>query len=219
MRRIMAPKAAIAPKRKRFRVMRKYAAFAEAQKGLPNKAIWMYAFLLMYLTNFSKTHTQHCKTRNTTTKQRFFRAAAWRCKNSRMYLMNWTSATMNDPKAIEPKWYRNIVCTACRTTCGDRVRPKNQAPVAKAMRHCPMATLKLLFHKKTKKDAAMRGSTAYRGGAHRQQRGSPSGPVSQAVSFQTKPMGHLSVHAPGVPWHSALRSNGPQVDGVPYASS
>merc|ERR1719198_276851 len=65
------------------------------------------------------------------------------------------------------------------------------------MMHCPMAIRKALFQRLMKKEYAKRSSRTYRGGAQRQHFGGTE--PSHCSSFHTKPVGHLSVHAPGVP--------------------
>mmetsp|Transcript_66463 Transcript_66463/g.203396 ORF Transcript_66463/g.203396 Transcript_66463/m.203396 type:complete len:209 (+) Transcript_66463:306-932(+) len=197
---MMLPSTAMVPKRSMLRAMSQNAFLAEVQNHVPKSAVWMYAFLFRYLMHFSKHQMQHCKHLKTNAITLFFCAAACFSKNFITYRMNCTTATMNEPRATVPMWYRNTTPTPCFTTNVVALfAEKNHRPTAMAMSICPRATLKALFQRKTKKETAKRQSKTYRGGAQRQHFGSLGSLTSQSLSFHTEPVGHLSVHFPGVP--------------------
>mmetsp|Transcript_105602 Transcript_105602/g.303740 ORF Transcript_105602/g.303740 Transcript_105602/m.303740 type:complete len:91 (+) Transcript_105602:437-709(+) len=85
-----------------------------------------------------------------------------------------------------------------------------------AIKIWPMATRNALFQRNTKKETAKRESRLYRGGAQRQHFVTPPS-TAHTLSFQTEPIGHLSVHLPGIPvWlHSDPNSKKEQVGAVP----
>ena len=84
---------------------------AERQKLSEVKAIWIYAFLLMYLINLSTQSRQHLQQQimHLTIALKFppdyYTLFAI---NSKIILIAQTTAMMNEPKARDPAWYLKI---------------------------------------------------------------------------------------------------------------
>ena len=89
-----------------FSSMMLRALQADGTKPSPHIAISMYAFLLMKRMQRSRHFRQH-RMQFTAKRTRHDRSISclylW-SRYSKIARTSWTSATMSDPKAIEPKW-------------------------------------------------------------------------------------------------------------------
>merc|ERR1719215_930723 len=104
--------------------------------------------------HFSKHQMQHWTPLRTSARTLFFCPLACSSKYFITYLMNSTRATMKEPNITEPRWYLNVCLRALGKSKDLPLASegwKNQMDTVMATINWPKATLKALFHRKTKK--------------------------------------------------------------------